>query len=393
MVACGGACTMAVDPKMPSNRAARVLCAAACAGACSPEMAATSPLELPPVVWSGEHLDYAPEPGATPVCAGTLPYMDEYLELIAAKLGVDELGRYVYVDGDTSVCPLLGCYSDGVIYADFAPIEHEFVHAVRSEINAEGSLDFFEEGAAEMLGGDLDIHREHAEGDLREGFAAGRDRRFPNEWYTPAGIFAAYIYRYHGGSQATRALLERTTNGTSPDEAVALLEDLTAMTFDDLVVDFADDADECPAPTGPADYRYPVFPCDAPAALRQRCDGDSAVPIEVSLACDDPETIGPRDGELFTYVAIDIPVDGMYRFIADPRTAGLGTRVELKRCEPGCGTRAFTAVYGDSAPEPVGEIYLDLETFLRAGRYSLKLARHDELETPIALTIAGEDCQ
>jgi hypothetical protein len=280
-----------------------------------------------------------------------------------------------------------------VIYADYAPIEHELLHAVAGELTAEDSLDFFEEGAAEMLGGDQDVHYEHASGDLREGFAAGRDGWFPNEWYTTAGVFSAYIHRYHGGSQVIRTLLERTTGETTPDEAAALLEELTEMPFDELAVDFDEHAKECPELTGPDDYRYPVFPCDAPEAVRQRCDADRAVPIEVSLRCDDPETIGPREGELFTYVAIEIPADGMYRFIAEPREAGIGARVELKRCEAGCGTRPFSTQYGDTAPEPVGEVYLDSEVLLQAGRYSLELARHDEPGMPLALTIAGADCQ
>lgn len=379
---------------MPSSRALAACCAASCLGACNPTPSTAPPPELPPIVWSGEHLDYAPQPGAAPVCAGTLPYMDRYVELLAAQLGVDELGRYVYVNGDTDTCPRAGCFHDGVIYATHAPIEHELLHAVASEITAEDSLDFFEEGAAEMFGGDHGLRREHAEWDLREGFAAGKDDWFPSRWYTPAGIFAAYVHRDHGGSEVLRALLEGTTEDTTPDEAVALLEDLTALPFDELAVGFAEHVQSCPEHVGPSDYRYPLVPCDAPESVRPRCDGDRAVPIEVSLACDDPETIGPRGGELFAYVAIEIPADGMYRFMAEPREAGVGARVELKRCEAGCGTRPFSGFYGDTAPEPIGEIYLDHEEYLRAGRYSLRFVRHDEVDAATSLTIviAGDDC-
>lgn len=383
---------------MRVGRSAACACAVACAVGCGSELEAPpeagGPSEIPPIVWSGEHLDYAPQPHAEPQCAGTLPYMDRYLDLGAADLGV-ELGRRVYVHGsdeDPPLCPHgSGClYYDGVVYARHAPHEHELVHAVRSELGR--ALPFFEEGAAEMFGGDDGREREPAVGELREGFAVGwGGEPLPSGWYTRGGVFSAYLHRQHG-PQITRALLEGTTVWTTSDEAVVLLEALTSMPFDELVDDF--ESQEPETCSHPRHYRYPLYPCNAPEAVRQRCDGDRAVPIEVSLECDDPSTLGPREGELFSYVAIDVPADGMYRFIEEPREGSEKAWIEIKECALGCSSGYVKAAYGEPY-DPLGDASLEDEVFLRAGRYSLRFARYDEVDaaTGLSVRIVGEDCQ
>lgn len=60
--------------------------AAAGAVSCAPD---PLPREIPPVVWAGEHLESAPQEGAYELCAGTLPYMDRYVELVAEAMGVE----------------------------------------------------------------------------------------------------------------------------------------------------------------------------------------------------------------------------------------------------------------------------------------------------------------
>lgn len=138
------------------GRALALSGAVTCAGACGPD----DPFEIPPIVWSGHHLDFAPQAHATPVCAGTAPYMDRYLDLLAADMGV-AIGRSVYVHGsrdDPSPCDddALACFHDGaVIYSPMAPHEHELVHAARYDVGH--PMTFFEEGAAEMFGGDDEL--------------------------------------------------------------------------------------------------------------------------------------------------------------------------------------------------------------------------------------------
>jgi hypothetical protein len=368
---------------MIGGRALALSCAVACAGACAPD----DLFRIPPIVWSGEHLDYAPQEHAAPVCAGTPPYMDRYMDLLAADMDV-EIGRSVYVHGspdDPSPCDddALACFHDGaVIYSPAAPHEHELVHAVRFDVGH--PMKFFEEGAAEMFGGDdlLGSHIEPADGSLRDGMEAGRrPNGLPLDWYQRAGNFSAYLHRYHG-PEVTMALLLETSQSSTVDEAIAVLEAATAMPFDELVADFEWQEPFCMARQW---YRYPIYPCDAPEALRERCDGDVAVPIEESLACDDPAVLGPREGEVFKYVAFDVPTDGIYTLRAADRAGGDDGWIELKECRLGCSSSYIALPYDG----------LDTGVILRAGRYSLRMTRHADRDTPasMAVTIAGDDCR
>ncbi len=307
------------------------------------------------------------------------------MQLAAAELDI-ELGRALYIHGslqDEPLCDAIGCVHDEtVVYSRRAPHEHELVHAVRG---FEGSAHkFFEEGAAEMLGGDDDLNpsRVPAEGDLREGLEAGRlGAPLPDPWYPRAGHFSAYLHEHHG-PEVTKALLLETTQASTADEAIAVLEDATTMPFDELVADYEATEPFCDETRW---YRYPLYPCDAPEALRPRCDDDVAIPIEASLGCDDPWTLGPREGEVFTYVAFDVPVDGTYRFERAPREGADTARIDIKGCEMGCRSK-YTALPYDDLIE-----YVDL----RAGRYSMRLTRRADRDTPtsMSVTISGPDCQ
>jgi hypothetical protein len=46
-------------------------------------------------------------------------------------------------------------------------------------------------------------------------------------------------------------------------------------------------------------------------------------------------TIASRITSASTYVAFDVPVDGEYRVIAEPREGDKKARVEIKECAPG----------------------------------------------------------
>lgn len=368
---------------MTRGRAFALLGAVACAGACGPD----DTFGIPPIVWSGEHLDYAPQAHATPVCAGTAPYMDRYMDLLAADMGV-EIGRSVYVHGsrdDPSPCDedAYACLPDGaIIYSPMAPHEHELVHAARYDVGH--PMAFFSEGAAEMLGGDdeLGSHIEPATGALREGLEAGRSASgLPLEWYPRAGNFSAYLHRYHG-PEVTMALLRETTYSSTTNDAIAVLEATTSMSFDDLVADYEWQEPFCNMRRW---YRYPIYPCDAPEALRSRCAGDVAVPIEESLACEDPAVLGPREGEIFKYVAFDVPTDGIYTVQAEDRAGGDNGWIEIKECRLGCSSSFIALPYDE----------LDTGVSLHAGRYALRMTRHADDDTPtsMALTIAGDDCR
>ncbi|MCX4242962.1 hypothetical protein [Paraliomyxa miuraensis] len=337
--------------------------------------------ELPPIVWSGEHLDFAPVVGGDELCAGTLPYMDRYLGLAGDAFDLS-VGRTVYVldpEGEVNPCDAYACTIGGTIYTRRTPHEHELIHAARAGTR----FRFFEEGAAQAFGEDdeLNAGRNFADGPLREGIEASADGSLADSWYPRAGHFFSYLHRYHG-RDVTSALYEGAPRDATADEAIAALESATAMPFDELVADYESAERFCELSRW---YRYPLFPCDAPEALRPRCDGEEAIPIEISLGCDAATAIGPREGEVFGYVAIDIPAEGYYRVEGAPSEVGHRGSVEFKECALGCASHYSGRSYRD----------LDAEIWLRAGRYSLRFTRKvdaTELST-MSVTIVGGDCR
>jgi hypothetical protein len=345
--------------------------------------------ELPAIVWRGTYLDYAPQEHVGSLCAGTLPYMDRYVELVAARMGVTFDAPVLYVQGspqDESFCDdgAVGCTTlDGRVYSHLAPHEHELVHGVRS---FEGfSHPFFEEGAAEAFGDDALLPgRGLPEGDLFEGIqVADPDGGY---WYPRMGHFAAYLQDRHG-DEVTAEILRQTDWTSTAREAIVALERATGMSFGELRDDY-----ESEQVCDQARYRYPVFPCDAPEAFRVWCNGGEAVRIEEQLGCMDAASVGPRQGEVWKYVAFEVPVDGEYTFARAAETVGEGSTIEIKECSNRCDSIQFalpiTGTYADpdfDAGPPV---------FLRMGRYSLRFTQPvDAPLTAVSVWMNGADCR
>lgn len=354
--------------------------AAASALACGPDR---PPWEVPPIVWSGEHLEYAPQDGAYEPCAGTLPYMDRYAELAAEAMGVQLDEPLVYIHGtDEDEVPCtnqdaLACTRSTTIYSLVAPQEHELVHAVRGSQGF--SHRFFEEGAAEAFGDDAHMPmRVRADGDLLEGIASvTREDGLPIEWYPRAGHFAAFLHDQYG-PEVTTALLKRTDRDTSVGQAIAVLEESTGVPFDELRQDYEHE------PTcGQARYRYPLFACEQPVDLRARCDETVTLAEPIRIECDDPGTIGPRDGEIWTYLALEVEQDGEYLVTAfDPMSSF--SRLEIKECALGCDSILHEQRHGF---DPYG-----IAVQLRAGRYSVKLLRHEDYPGEVEVKVEGRGC-
>jgi hypothetical protein len=339
-------------------------------------------LEIPPIVWSGEHLDYAPAEDLE-VCSGTLPYMDHFVSLAAAEMDIEIDGRLVYVYGSQEVdaCKEYGCsFDDGTIYARGLPFEHELVHGVRGF--AGSSHSFFEEGAAEMLGGvSSGPGGSVPAGTLLEGIElSSGHRRLPFSWYPRAAGFAAYL---HGrGSDLTEALLWSTDKDTSAKAAVDVLEAAAGLPFDDLVADYENGPD-CEVA---AQYRYPLYACDTPEVLRLRCDGELAVRIVERIACDDPTTLGPRDGEIWKYIAFDVLVAGRYTFNrTSDQEAG---SIAVRECVHGCGAATFSGpIYANT-----DGFFGDMSVFLPPGRYAIRISRPEDSPGIVTVWIEGDDC-
>jgi hypothetical protein len=352
--------------------------------ACAPERDRDP--EIPPIIWSGDHLDYAPQEHAEPVCGGTLPYMGRYVELAAAAMDVDLDGPVLYVhgsQGDEPFCQpsAIGCTSiDARVYSIMAPHEHELVHGVRSFSGF--SQNFFEEGAAEMFGDDAKLSgRGLPRGDLLVGIETARPDG--GYWYPRMGHFSAYLHDRHG-PEVTAAILRDTDRTSSAARVIAVAEAATGMSFDELRADY-----ESQPACDQAHYRYPLYPCDAPEALRPRCEGGVEGRIEERIACDDPTTLGPRQGEIWKYVAFDVPSDGEYTFERVAEVVAAGSAIAIKECSMRCDSITvelpITGTYWDPDFDPGPPV------FLRSGRYALRLTRPADAPSDVAVWIRG-DC-
>jgi hypothetical protein len=313
--------------------------------------------------------------------------MDRYVALLADAMHVDLDEPLVYVHGspkDEPFCEALGCtFEDGRVFSLVLPLEHELVHGVRSAVG--WSHNFWEEGTAEMFGGDSHFAgRAPAEGDLLDGIEVSSEgKRLPDQWYPRAGRFAAYLDRIPG---VTEALLLGTDPRSTAREAIDVVEAATGRPFDELLVGFALE----PTCTEAAEYRYPLFPCDAPEALRPRCEEGAAVRIEERIACDDPSTLGPRDGELWKYVAVDVAVEGDYAFRPASELDPAGW-MEVRECAMGCGALMFAEPIRHTYDEP-DAVFVE-PVHLKAGRYALRLSRPADSPSAVSVWITGEDCR
>jgi hypothetical protein len=355
----------------------RSILAGLAAGAlsCAPE----DQPEIPPITWVGEHLEYAPQDGAPEPCAGTLEYMDRFVARVAEEMGV-ELGQpMVFVHGEdaAAVCEnpgVYGCAFEGGVHARGVPMEHELVHGVQRQHG--GSMRFFEEGTAEAFGDDTPMpNRARASGDVVEGMLAGSNRTLSMEWYPRAGHFAAFLHE-HYGPEVTTALLLRTDWDSTAGMAVTVLEQSTGLAFEEILAGYSAE------PTcSQTQYRYPLVPCEQSADLRPRCNGTVELgPVRV--ACDDPSTLGPRDRDgMFRYVTLEVEQDGLYEVtVSDERQRFVP--FSLKECALGCDSILAGHAHADDV----------VPTFLRAGRYVLRVGRYPEFPFEAVVRIEGGGC-
>jgi hypothetical protein len=360
------------------KRSALVFLAAV--GACAPD----GP-EIPTVTWAGEHLEYAPQNGAPEPCAGTLPYMDRFVALVADEIGVELEEPLVFVHGPEveTMCDTKGAYGcslgGGVVFALGVPMEHELVHGVRSGYGY--SHAFFEEGTAEAFGDDTFLYsRVLASGDVMEGMdAVGRNRNLPTKWYPEAGRFVAFLHEQYG-PEVTTALLLKTNRDSAAGTAVTVIEEATGLSFEEILADYSTE------PTcRQKQYRYPLVPCEQPVDLRLRCDGTVELG-SVRIDCDDPSTLGPRTEKegMFRYLTVEVERDGLYVLTAFDQDEAF-VPLQIKECALGCDSILTGHLNTDDDPSPA---------FLREGRYVLKVWRNDD-EDPadVVVKVEGLGCR
>lgn len=308
------------------------LLAALAIAACAPEQ---SPKFAPPEIeWAGEWLRFGRSSDLEPQCAGVAPYMNRYVGALVDffELEADVMVDFYYVDDLSTPCESLGCVRGHSAFSLVPVQEHELVHAVRSY---EGlSHHFLEEGAAELWGDDSRVSpfRTETGGDLVDAVESVTpyDEGLPPQSYGLAGRFHALLTAER--ATASNALLRTTSRTTSTSQLDTSLEAETGRGL----VEWSDALKSYPACTQ-AEYRNASAACQSVPLVARCADGRDA-PIEVHVGCDDEHTLGPRDGEIWAYRAIELEQTGTYVLAIGPDLEMKAGSVELKQCTGGCGS-------------------------------------------------------
>lgn len=322
--------------------------------------------QTPDVEWVGDRLSFGAEPGTTALCGGSLEYMDGYLGSLEVLFAVDEDVNYQFflLDRLDDFCPssAQACANGTSIYSTLAPQEHELVHAVRSQFEGRASHPLLEEGAAEYWGDDsLSFpFRQDTGGDL---LAVMRSDPLLLDDYGIAGRFSAFLDAEYG-ADTMNELSRATGHTTGFDELDAAMLAILGTSAEGIAKEFALEP-ECDH----AVFRKPAHSCEQ-ARKVVWCATGKNVHMEETVDCGDTETLGPRDGEIWKYVAVEIDQPGTYWLAVDGEENPEAAFIDVKACAGGCGSARVRARV---ATNDTGRSFE-----LEAGRHILRLSRPED---------------
>lgn len=336
--------------------------------------------ELPPIVWEGEHLRFGTFADESELCAGTLPYLDGLVGHLAEAFGRDGVYvDYYWLPDDpspdeycTSPIPPEGCANEHGVFTQYSIHQHELVHAVRSPHLLYTP---FEEGLAEAYGDDWG--RFPVEGNIRHLLEDPRGYGYiPGPGYGLAAHFVSYL-------EATRGLdqLMALDAATSQEDSFASAEVAFGRTYgeplDDVIAAYQAEYPRC----DPRVFRDNSFDCNrnvvsAPTGI------DDRIEMTVSMACDDPNVLGPRLGHRWTAVAFDVQVEGKYHLSVHPTESIALESIRITRCDISCFE------YSDDLPSQLTGDSIGGRQCFRPGRYLFRLAIDEELDEDYDFNVA-----
>ena len=330
--------------------------------------------DLPPIVWEGEHLRFGSDEDLGGVCAGTLPHSDDVVAYLAGIFNRTDphVDFYWFPDGLERPCDedWVGCAVDGTIFSQEVLLDHEIVHAVRGT-SATSAL---EEGVAELFGddwtptyplkGSTRLMFEHHDGAaVLEG-----------GWYPLAGWFASFL-RAAYGSELLLRFADESRRQDSWAQTQVLFEGVYGFPME---VAFQDHEENYPG-CDQTEYRDNGFECLQPAISLPTGEA-GAIEIPVPLDCDDASVLGPRQGERWTTIAIEVQSDAHFYFGIDKVGGSADGRVRLRQCGQSCFTRDDPTAFvldmdvAAQAEPSVGFEGYDRLVCISAGRYTVRLA-------------------
>ena len=303
--------------------AATALVGLASSSACNDER------DPPPIVWEGEHLRFGTDADESTLCAGTLPYLDG----VAGHLG-EVFGRpgtkvdyYWLPEGPQPFCRdgSEGCGDEHGVFTQYTIHQHELVHAVRAPSTLYLPL---EEGLAEAYGDDWD--RFVVSGDVNELLSNPSDGYIPGPGYGLAGHFVSYLEAAHGLEKLTE--LDAATNYESSfTQAEAAFERVYGRSLADEIAAYEAEYPRCDTRS----FRDKAFDCSL-NVVAAPTEIDETLDMTISMSCDDPAVLGPRLGERWTTVTLDVTVEGSYHIVVVP-VDNLGLElIRITRCDISC---------------------------------------------------------
>jgi hypothetical protein len=282
----------------------------------------------PPIVFTGEHVRFGTHEDKGELCAGTLPYLDDYAGYLRKRLGgPHELLQFYWIPDDeerSEFCNVVACTNARAVYSAVVPDEHELVHAThyRDRVAARP----LEEGFAELYGDDADI-RVPVAGDIEGLLRTPPDQGVPPGSYPLAGHFVSYL-----ATELEPDLLEDLAGASNLRDPYETTESTFMGVYGQSLSSAIEDYDTNYPVCDQLEYRDNEFDCEGTAIPVE----SAGTTVTASLDCGDEEVLGPRYGERWTRRLIEVPAAGMYQ-LAVTKTGGDRTgRVRLTRCGAGC---------------------------------------------------------
>lgn len=354
-------------------RTALVLGVAAGTGACDSELPRFGSLQ-----YRGDDFEVWASDGLT-ACGGTHTYTEAWLHGFRERLGPHAPPQYHvfnWVDDEDlreAPCTTLGaCASaaENVIYSNRVPHEHEIVHV---ELDTQDAPPVLSEGAAEAFGTDQSpIELTH---DVVEQLLA-EIGTIPHARYPAAGRFTRFLIDRYG----LDAWME-IVRASPEHEGQSGIERAFVEVLGEPVTDVLAAFEASPA-CSTAQWRYYDYECSA-YPLTEWVD-EHRWEATVDVACDDPDAIGPQQGEYWTVRAFEIKDAGIYEITSH---VSEGATFELVPCAWSCFDDAQV---GNDIPPHLGTAWRDLHAFpieLQAGRYWFRVQQAVDERAAVSISL------
>ncbi|MEZ4383519.1 MAG: hypothetical protein R3A79_19470 [Nannocystaceae bacterium] len=307
--------------------------------------------DYPPVIWSGEHIEYATERDRD-ICEGSFVLQDEFVGLLSEFVGVtlSEPALFVYVEQEKlgDFCPrewAAGCSYEYAAISTKALNRHELAHVVTRSAGWNGPASFVE-GVAEMFndGVDLDEVREPIDAVLD-------DFQITDTHYFTMGLFVRFLVERHG-LEKLAAFMRDTDYHAARETYEATFAQHFGESLSDATAAF-DDYPTCPEWSN----RIALYECNLP--LTPWSNG--AIDVNVDLQCEDSDVFGPLEDDpmrIGSFVAFEVEVEETYSVEVNSEIAGFAG-VRITRCGSCWDEVDFGVVAGEpeSATLPPGRYY------------------------------------